>query len=116
MLGGVIGGYCATGRVTAATAPARVMTIDSTAAKIGRSMKKCENMAVTAGSPSALLRARRAGRLRRVLHLDLHFRLRPHPLHPANDHPLALLDPVLDHSHAVDGLPEFHGTVLHLVG
>src|SRR5947209_19351233 len=45
MLGGVIGGYCATGRLTTATAPARVMTIDSTDAKIGRSMKKCENMA-----------------------------------------------------------------------
>src|SRR5262245_9035687 len=45
MLGGVIGGYCASGRLSRATAPARVMTIDSTAAKIGRSMKKCENMA-----------------------------------------------------------------------
>src|SRR5207248_6755001 len=44
MLGGVIGGYCASGRLRAATAPARVMTIDSTAAKIGRLMKKCENM------------------------------------------------------------------------
>ena len=31
MLGGVIGGYCATGRLTTATAPARVMTMDSTA-------------------------------------------------------------------------------------
>ena len=30
------------GRVNTATAPASVMTMDSTAAKIGRSMKKCE--------------------------------------------------------------------------
>ena len=44
MLGGVIGGYWASGRLNAATAPARVMTIDSTEAKIGRSMKKCENI------------------------------------------------------------------------
>src|SRR6516225_10175236 len=43
MDGGVIGGYCATGRLMTATAPARVMTTDNTAAKIGRSIKKCEN-------------------------------------------------------------------------
>src|SRR5947199_6618136 len=49
MLGGVICGYCATGRVQTAMPPARVMTIDSTAAKIGRSMKKREN---TWGAPS----------------------------------------------------------------
>ena len=45
MLGGVICGYWASGRLKTATAPARVMTIDSTEAKIGRSMKKCENTA-----------------------------------------------------------------------
>src|SRR4051794_2368378 len=45
MLGGVICGYWATGRMQAATAPARVMTMDSTEAKMGLSMKKCENMA-----------------------------------------------------------------------
>jgi hypothetical protein len=44
MLGGVIWGYWATGRLTTATAPAKVMTIDSTEAKIGRLMKKCENI------------------------------------------------------------------------
>src|SRR5438270_13686592 len=43
MLGGVIGGYCAIGNVKTAIPPARVMTMDSTAAKIGRSMKKREN-------------------------------------------------------------------------
>ena len=49
MLGGVIGGYCASGRLKTATAPARVMTIDSTEAKIGRSMKKCENISYPFG-------------------------------------------------------------------
>src|SRR5690242_12471552 len=44
MLGGVMGGYCATGKLNAATVPASVITIDRTDAKIGRSMKKCENI------------------------------------------------------------------------
>src|SRR4051794_30981550 len=39
-LGGVIRGYCATGRNASAMAPVRAMTTDSTVAKIGRSMKK----------------------------------------------------------------------------
>src|SRR5579884_2620506 len=41
-VGGVTSGYCATGRLRSAIAPANVMTMDSTEAKIGRSMKKCE--------------------------------------------------------------------------
>ena len=45
-VGGVTSGYWATGSDRAATAPASVMTIDSTEAKIGRSMKKCEITAV----------------------------------------------------------------------
>ena len=39
---GEIGGYIAIGRVKSAIPPARVITIDRTAAKIGRSMKKRE--------------------------------------------------------------------------
>src|SRR6266571_5434570 len=46
MLGGVIWGYCATGSVGMATRPVRVMTIDITDAKMGRSMKKRENTVV----------------------------------------------------------------------
>src|SRR6516162_9750895 len=42
-VGGAISGYCATGRVTRATPPPSVMNMDSTEAKIGRSMKKREN-------------------------------------------------------------------------
>ena len=41
-VGGVTSGYWATGSDSAATEPASVTTIDSTEAKIGRSMKKCE--------------------------------------------------------------------------
>ena len=47
-VGGVTSGYCATGSVNTATPPASMMTIDSTEAKIGRSMKKCE---ITVGRP-----------------------------------------------------------------
>src|SRR5262245_45767896 len=42
-VGGVISGYCATGRVNSAMLPPRTMTIDSTEAKIGRLMKNLEN-------------------------------------------------------------------------
>jgi hypothetical protein len=45
MLGGVICGYCAIGKLKAAIPPAKVMTIDKTEAKMGRSIKKCENIA-----------------------------------------------------------------------
>src|SRR5262245_16522630 len=40
MMGGAISGYCATGSRANATAPRITNTIDTTAAKIGRSMKK----------------------------------------------------------------------------
>src|SRR5437588_11748838 len=39
-VGGAISGYWATGNVNSAMLPPRVMTMDSTEAKIGRSMKK----------------------------------------------------------------------------
>ena len=42
MVGGAISGYCATGRRKNATAPRITNTIDTTEAKIGRSMKKWE--------------------------------------------------------------------------
>src|SRR5436190_11066583 len=42
--GGVIRGYWATGRLKRAIPPIRVMTTDSTVAKIGRSMKKRANI------------------------------------------------------------------------
>ena len=44
-MGGVISGYCATGSVNTATSPSSVIRIDGTEARIGRSMKKRENIA-----------------------------------------------------------------------
>src|SRR5688572_15027917 len=43
--GGAISGYCAIGSTRIAASPAMTMKIESTAAKIGRSMKKREIMA-----------------------------------------------------------------------
>src|SRR5262245_59933176 len=40
--GGAMSGYCANGSRVAATVPTITRTIETTAAKIGRSMKKCE--------------------------------------------------------------------------
>ncbi len=42
MVGGAISGYCATGSRENDTPPTMTKTIETTAAKIGRSMKKCE--------------------------------------------------------------------------
>ena len=49
MVGGVISGYWATGSVNSAIAPSSTIMMDSTAAKMGRRMKKWEN--VTAEAP-----------------------------------------------------------------
>ena len=57
-VGGVTSGYCATGSENAATEPASVTTIDSTEAKIGRSMKKCEITALRECSVVAYSAAR----------------------------------------------------------
>src|SRR5258707_467243 len=48
-VGGVMSGYCATGSVNRAMLPARVMTMLSTDAKIGRLMKKRENTGYASG-------------------------------------------------------------------
>jgi len=49
IVGGAISGYCAMGRRENETAPRMTMIIDTTAAKIGLSMKKCERRMVGAG-------------------------------------------------------------------
>src|SRR5947208_1569734 len=124
MLGGVICGYCASGSVKRATPPASVMTMESTEAKIGRSMKKRENT----GGPRGLLfplphrlplLACRLGRGRRLVvgvfvagalarltragaeighfhRLRYYLRLGPHTLQAVHHDPLAGLQPFLD--------------------
>ncbi len=42
MIGGAISGYCAIGRRKKETAPRITNAIETTQAKIGRSMKKCD--------------------------------------------------------------------------
>src|SRR4051794_24099278 len=53
-VGGEICGYMASGRVKSAIPPASVMTIESTEAKIGRSMKNFENTGRVSGSGGRL--------------------------------------------------------------
>jgi hypothetical protein len=62
-VGGETCGNCASGRLKAAMPPASVMNTDSTAAKIGRSIKKRE---ITADSPSE--RASFLGQAGRLAH------------------------------------------------
>src|SRR3974390_2391621 len=55
-VGGAISGYSETGRARCTIAPAMVRRIDSTAAKIGRSMKKWERRMGLLGRRFVLLR------------------------------------------------------------
>src|SRR5256885_14150217 len=53
-VGGAISGYCATGNVGYAMTPKITMSVDSTAAKIGRSMKKCGKRMRSGEAPRSL--------------------------------------------------------------
>src|SRR5271157_1186902 len=57
-VGGVISGYWAMGNTHTAIPPASVMTIDSTEAKIGRWMKKRENMGEVVGCQLSVVSCR----------------------------------------------------------
>src|SRR3954462_10273395 len=92
MPGGAISGYCATGRRVKATAPRITITIETTAAKIGRSMKKCE-IRMPVRLLCLGLRAGRPGG-RRLLRRDLLPRPRPHQA--VDDDAVVGCDPVLD--------------------
>src|SRR5271163_4874500 len=83
--GGAISGYCAIGSRANDTAPRITKTIEITAAKIGRSMKKCERRIPASirlglrGVLAGVLRRRRCGRRRALLlRRDLHARTRAH--------------------------------------
>ena len=82
MIGGAISGYCATGRRRNATPPRITNTMETTAAKIGRSMKKCE---IFMRLPLFLCGGGgRGGGRRALLRRDLRAGLRPH--HAIHDH------------------------------
>src|SRR4051794_17538266 len=111
--GGVIRGYCATGRVTSAAAPTSVMHTLSTVAKIGRSMKKRDSMADgssllaplggRSGFPSpgggGRRRGRTQGRHGHGLRLDLH--VRANLRQPADEHHVVRLQALGNHAQAV---------------
>src|SRR4029079_15372256 len=83
MTGGAISGYCATGRRVKATAPRITITIDTTAAKIGRSMKKCEIRIPVCLLRLGLRTGRPGGRCARLLRRDL--LARPHAHQTVDD-------------------------------
>src|SRR5438034_6082749 len=81
-------GYCAMGRLRIAARPASTMKMDSTAAKMGRSMKKRENMGL-------FLRLRFCFRLGAGLG-DAHRRSRPEAHQALDDHAVAGLHALVD--------------------
>src|SRR6516225_9024795 len=62
MIGGAIAGYCATGSREKETPPRMTKMIETTAAKIGRSIKKCEiRIATHSTAPLIASRAKNDG-------------------------------------------------------
>src|SRR5207248_284636 len=102
IIGGTISGYCAIGRRMNETPPRMMNTIDSTEAKIGRSMKKREIL--IAGSIRLRLRPGRPRR--RSLLLRRHFGTWPRPHQAVDDDAVVRRDPVLDDAQVADELAE----------
>src|SRR3954447_3191979 len=105
MMGGAISGYWATGSRVNDTPPMITNTIEMTAAKIGRSMKKCE---IRIGlSVCSIGLGLGGGRLRRrLLLLWRHLLPRTHP-HQAVDHDAVIRrHPFLDHAQVVDNFAQ----------
>src|SRR5882672_2598770 len=101
--GGTISGNCATGIWKIASRPARVMTIETTNARRGRSMKTPDIMAAgLAADP---------GRHDRLLH-DL---ARPHLLDAVDDHVLAFAHARCHHDVGAEIGAGLHATLLDLV-
>src|SRR5262249_30121510 len=124
MIGGAISGYCAIGSRAKATAPRMTKTIETTEAKIGRSMKKCEkrirrrpywvqrDREITDPTGSWLLLSRGLGRGRgRTLLLRVHLHPGPRPHQAVDDEAIVGGQPVLDHALTVDQLAQRHITL-----
>src|SRR6266700_5693652 len=91
--GGAMSGYCAKGSRVTATAPIITKTIDTTAAKIGRSMKKCERR--------ILVRLRLRGGGRGALPVRRDLGARAGADEPVDDDVVIGRNP-LDHAQAID--------------
>src|SRR5438128_2305329 len=101
MMGGAISGYWATGRRDTETRPRITKTIETTEAKIGRSMKKCEIfIAASVRLVGLRLRAGRALRLRR------HLGAGPRPDEPVDDNPVVGREPGLDDPQIADDIAQ----------
>src|SRR5829696_4905379 len=115
--GGTTSGYSLIGSANIASPPARKMTIDSTLAKIGRSMKNLEKLIARSsasaggGGRSVGHRGRRVGVHRR--HRGGHLHPGAHPLQAVHHDPLAGRDPLLHDAEPVDQPPDLDRPVLH---
>src|SRR5262245_43011363 len=110
MVGGVISGYWATGRPKYEMPPTSVMRMATTAAKIGRSTKKCVKRMASCPLAADALALRRQYRDLRV---DLH--ARPHA-HDAVDHNGVVARQALaDDAVAVDARPRLDRPRRHFV-
>src|SRR5882724_6758078 len=95
------------------------MTIDSTVAKIGRSMKKWDNVMQPGSSPAGLWPG--DGRFWRwqgvvpgdCLPLGIDLGAWPHPLHAVDDHPILRLESVANHAQTVAHRSQLHLAVFH---
>src|SRR6266446_2974965 len=109
MVGGAISGYCAIGRREYATPPTIKNTTETTAAKIGRSMKKCE---MRIRRRSVGLAGRFGGRHARLrgcrLLLGRHLLPLAYPHQAIDDDAVAGREAVLDHAQVSDQLTKRH--------
>src|SRR5215831_17323315 len=125
-VGGTTSGYSEIGSSRSDSAPAIKMIAESTAAKIGRRTKNCENSMARSlahrvrerfcghfrvGGPEPLERARRVTVHRDLRRADRH--AGPHTLQAVDDHDVARLEPALDHSQALERAPRLDLPVRH---
>src|ERR1700683_2036873 len=104
MIGGAISGYCATGSRENDTPPRITNTIETTAAKIGRSMKKCEMRIVLASPRLGFVPP--FGFCWRVLLLRRHLLARPRAHQAVDDDAVGGVEPILDHAQPAVDLSE----------
>src|SRR5262245_4967103 len=106
MMGGAISGYWATGKRANDTAPTITKPIETTAAKMGRSMKKCE---IRIGRPTSVGRSLGGSSLRsRLLVLRRHLLPRPRSHQAVDDDAIIGRHAILYDAQVVHHLAEPH--------